>query len=245
MKDTNPLYQQIYDSIKKRIENDYYKKDELLPSELDLQKEYNVSRITVRRALQELEFAGLVYKVHGKGTFVESKKTYSNLVGASSFSAEASSIGERSSSIILDFKEEKSSMIVSEYLQIPVDSDIYFLKRLRLKNGKIVGLHETYISKLDGFTIDEEEINEKTSIYNLYEKKGFKISRATETIESKMPNRQTKTELFMKDGEPVFIRERITYIENDIPIEFSINTYRADMYKYVINLSKDIAYSGK
>ena len=43
----------------------------------------------------------------------------------------------------------------------------------------------------------------------------------------------------MKEGDPVFLRQRITYLNNDVPIEFSINTYRADEYKYVINLVKD------
>lgn len=239
MKESIPLYKIVYESIKGSIESSIYKPNELLPSEQELQKEFDVSRITVRRALQELELSGYVNRVHGKGTYVEQRKQFANLVGASSFSSEVAKLGERASSIILDFREMKSNVVISEYLQIPVNSDVYYLKRLRLKNGRIVGVNETYIAQLPGLTIERDELNETTSIYKLYAEKGYSILRATETIEAKIPNKVTRMELYMLEGEPVFHRERITYVENDLPIEYSINTYKADEYKYVINLVKE------
>lgn len=237
----SPLYKQIYDSIKHKIDSGEYKVNTVLPSEVELQKEYNVSRITIRRALTDLEFAGLVRKVHGKGTFVEAKKLFSNLVGASSFSDEARKAGERASSIVLEFTSVPANVNISEFLQIELDVPVYFLKRLRLKNGRIVGINETYISQNAGLEILPEELDETTSIYDLYNEKGYSITRATETIEARMPSKTVQNELYMQDGEPVFLRERITYVERDgleIPIEFSINTYRAEEYKYVINLFK-------
>ena len=71
------------------------------------------------------------------------------------------------------------------------------------------------------------------------DEKGYKIYRATETIEAKIPSKSVVNTLFMKEGDPVFLRERITYLENNVPIEYSINTYRADEYKYVINLMNE------
>ena len=239
MENKELLYKKIYDIIKRRIDLGEYQGNEMLPSESELQKEFNVSRIKVRRTLQELEFSGLVTKIHGKGTVVNAKKLYSNLVGVSGFSKEIEKMGERASSIILAFHESKSNSLISEYLQIPLDSPIYFLRRMRLKNGRIVGINETYISMLDGLRISDSELDEKTSIYDLYGQKGFVIGRATETIEAKLPNKSLGNELHMKEGDPVFLRQRITYLNNDVPIEFSINTYRADEYKYVINLVKD------
>ena len=233
------LYKKIYDEIKDRIDSGEYQGNDLLPSESEFQKEFNVSRITIRRALQELEISGLVTKIHGKGTIVNAKKLYSNLVGVTGVTKEIEKMGDRPSSIILNFEEIRSNAVVSDYLQIPLDSTIYFLKRLRLKNGRIVGINETYISKLDNLKIKDSELDEKTSIYDLYEKKGYKIYRATETIEAKIPSKSVVNTLFMKEGDPVFLRERITYLENNVPIEYSINTYRADEYKYVINLMNE------
>lgn len=182
MENKELLYKKIYDIIKRRIDLGEYQGNEMLPSESELQKEFNVSRITVRRTLQELEFSSLVTKIHGKGTVVNAKKLYSNLVGVSGFSKEIEKMGERASSIILAFHESKSNSLISEYLQIPLDSPIYFLRRMRLKNGRIVGINETYISMLDGLRISDSELDEKTSIYDLYGQKGFVIGRATETF---------------------------------------------------------------
>lgn len=237
-KSNSPLYKQIYDSLKQKIDSDFYKVNEALPSEQELQTEYGVSRITVRRALNDLEIAGSVRRVHGKGTFVEPRKHYYNLAGASSFSDEAKKTGERASSIILEFKTIEASIVVAEYLQIPVGTDIYFLKRIRLKSGRIVGMNETYINKLNGLKIENYELDENTSIYNLYSTKGFEIARATETIEAKMPSKSIRNELYVKEDEPVFLRERITYLDTGEPIEYSINTYKANEYKYAINLVK-------
>ena len=74
MENKELLYKKIYDIIKRRIDLGEYQGNEMLPSESELQKEFNVSRITVRRTLQELEFSGLVTKIHGKGTVVNAKK---------------------------------------------------------------------------------------------------------------------------------------------------------------------------
>lgn len=234
-----PLYYKVYKELQKRIENNQYEVDNLIPSEAALQKEFGVSRITIRRSLQDLELAGYIRIIKGKGAFVLPFRKYSNLVGVSSFSNETVKQGGSPSSIILEFEELAATGIVSEYLQLEEGEPIYHLKRLRLQNGRIIGLHETFIARKNGFTIKENELNEKTSIYALYEERGFPIERASETIEASIPSSEVKRDLYMKDGEPIFRRERITYTTDNIPLEFSINSYKANEYKYVIDLKKE------
>lgn len=65
-----PLYQQIYEDVKDSIKNGTYKPDEKIPSEADLSEEYGVSRITVRRAIEDLCSDGYLIKMQGRGTFV-------------------------------------------------------------------------------------------------------------------------------------------------------------------------------
>ncbi len=65
-----PLYQQIYDDIKGAIKDGTYKVDEKIPSEAELSEEYGVSRITVRRAIEDLCSDGYLTKMQGRGTFV-------------------------------------------------------------------------------------------------------------------------------------------------------------------------------
>ena len=65
-----PLYQQIYEDIKSAIKDGVYKVDEKIPSEAELSEEYGVSRITVRRAIEDLCADGYLTKMQGRGTFV-------------------------------------------------------------------------------------------------------------------------------------------------------------------------------
>ncbi|MEG1527378.1 MAG: GntR family transcriptional regulator [Erysipelotrichaceae bacterium] len=234
-----PLYLQVYKKLLKRIEKGEYQENELIPSEAALQNEFKVSKITIRRSLQDLELAGYIKIVKGKGAYVLTQRQYSNLVGVSSFSQEAYKSGERPSSIILEFSQTEASGIVCDYLQVNEGDQIYYLKRLRLKNGRIIGMNEAFISQAYGLKIDGSKIDEKTSIYALYEDNDFHIGRAVETIEALIPPTSLRRELYMKEGDPVFRRERITYDTKNRPLEFSINSYKADEYKYLINLIKE------
>ncbi len=85
-KEGAPLYLQIYKELQKRIENGVYKENELLPSEASLQAEFNVSRITIRRSLQDLDACRIYKSAKGKGAMVLANRKYTDLVGVSSFS---------------------------------------------------------------------------------------------------------------------------------------------------------------
>ena len=70
-------------------------------------------------------------------------------------------------------------------------------------------------------------------------KRQLHIERAVESIEAVMPSTALRKELYMNEGEPLFRRERITYDYKNRPLELSINSYKADEYKYIITLKKD------
>lgn len=231
-----PLYMKIYEIIRARIEEGKYPENSSLPSELDFQKEFNVSRITIRRSLKDLEDAGYISRKRGKLARVMPKRTYSNLGEVLGFTTSSKSSGERPSSIIIRFGVEAANSIVSEYLQLPLGSDVYFLKRLRLRNGRIIGIHETYIHPSVGSRIRQEDLDENTSLYQLYENLGVEIGCADETIEAKIASRQLKQELFLNEDEPIMYRERITYAADNTPLEYSQNNYRANDYKYIVHL---------
>jgi GntR family transcriptional regulator len=71
-----PLYQQVKEDIKAAIENGRYKPQEKIPAEPELSAEYSVSRITVRRAIEELCSEGYLVKMQGRGTFVSSPRIH-------------------------------------------------------------------------------------------------------------------------------------------------------------------------
>ena len=73
-----PLYYQVKESLLEKIKSNQFKVGDLIPSESELQEEYNVSRITIRRAIQELVQEGHLHTVQGRGTFVSKPKVSQN-----------------------------------------------------------------------------------------------------------------------------------------------------------------------
>ena len=76
----NPLYLDVYNDILNKIDTSVYKPGMVLPSEQDLQKQYNVSRITVRRALSDLVHDGLLERTRGRGTIILPNMNYQDLL---------------------------------------------------------------------------------------------------------------------------------------------------------------------
>ena len=82
---STPLYTQVKDRLKELIQSGAYPEGSKLPSEKELCEKYHVSRITVRKAIEQLESNGMIYSVHGKGTFVKNATIDSSLMKVSSF----------------------------------------------------------------------------------------------------------------------------------------------------------------
>lgn len=233
-----PIYHQLYLIIKERIESSEYPENSTIPSESELQAQFNVSRITVRRAMSDLENDGYVTKKRGIGTIVSPKKKHRNLSELQSFSGDAKTKGDRPSSIILTLKEIEPSVKVSEMLKIGLDEKVCHLKRLRLINDKIIGINETYISLRPGFRITTENFNSKSSLYDFFEAHGIVLGSADETIEAGMPTKDLKRELYIDNHTPIFYKERVTYSDEEVPLEYSRNSYIASEYKYNIRIVK-------
>ncbi|GAB2027815.1 GntR family transcriptional regulator [Lactovum odontotermitis] len=231
-----PLYLEIYKNLESNIIAKKYKVGSILPSEAALQKKYNVSKITVRRALQDLERAGYIKIKKGKGSVVLANPQNLALVGLTSFSQEMIKSGKHPSSVILVFEEIAAPTDISEALQLEPGEVIYHLKRLRLKNGRIIGLNDQYISRKYGFKLREEDLNDLTSIYEMYGLQKFKLEKADEIIESVIPDEELMKDMFLKHKIALFKRTRITYDDLNRPLEVSKNYYRADEYRYFITL---------
>lgn len=235
-----PLYMVIYEELKKKITDSSYPVGSYLPSETELQEIYHVSRITVRRALTDMEHDGYIKKIKGKGAKVLPKKKYSDLYELTGFTEDAQRNGDDPASIILKCEVQPASIMVATFLQIEPNEDVYYLKRLKLLNGRISGIFETYITQRLGFTIDTDRFGASVSLYDYYESCGVHIDSATETIEAIMTTPQIRKDMFLDKDEPIFYRERITYNDMNVPIEYSKNYYKANGYKYVVRMHRGL-----
>ncbi|MEI0560651.1 GntR family transcriptional regulator [Brachyspira pilosicoli] len=235
-----PLYYQIYLKIKEAIDTKKFKAGEFMYSEHYLEKAFLVSRITIRKAIENLEKDGYLYKQQGKPTQVIYPKEIFRLSELNSFTDDMTGKDNVTTSILLDFKCILADTAAAEALKISVEKEVYYIKRLRLLNHVIIGLHECYIPK-DIVELKESDfMDTNSSLYNILKQSGINIYKADETIEARIPDKVLLDLLEMDNKNAIFYRERITYDKESKPIEFVKMYYNANLFKYRIQLKSQI-----
>ena len=144
---TTPIYLIIENDIKAAINNGSFKSGDLIPSENELKEKYNVSRMTVRQALNNLVNEGLLFRHQGKGTFVSNAKIEKSIQGIRSFTEEMEATNRKVSSKVITFKEIKANQIIAEKLFLKKGDLIYYIERIRYGNNVPVLFEILHIPK--------------------------------------------------------------------------------------------------
>jgi len=227
-----PLYLQLKEYLLKSIENDY-KAGDLLPSESEIERQYGVSRITVRKAIEELARDGIVVKRQGRGTFVMDQKVLydANIIGSLTqrLSSENRHLETRSIEFILLTDEHH----VKEMLGC---DRLLLIKRFRVLDEKPFAIMHNYIC-----ADRVPEIEERFTIESLYtfyrEAYGITFSRAEETVEARAATREQARMLEIEENAPLLSLQRLSFDRNGRAIEFSDILIKSNMYKHRILLS--------
>ncbi len=232
-----PLYYQVKESLLGEIRVKQFKVGDLIPSEAELQEKFKVSRITIRRAIQELVQEGHLYTQQGKGTFVSRPKASQELNLISSWAETMIALGMQPESKIIRYSEEPAPLNVAKLLNIPIGSMVYRLERLRYADNEPTCIMTNYLvpAIVPGFL---ERGLKGESLYEMLEKNyGLVLSRAEETVEAKAAKVSEASMLNIKRGFPLLYATRVTYDITDRPVEVVISISRADRYSYKIKLT--------
>lgn len=237
-KDAPPLFIQIKNDIKRRIEEGHWKPGDKIPSEIELCKYYDVSRITVREAINELVWENYLVRKRAKGTFVldkkerEPKKDYSTLVKSHAY--EMNEIGKEATTYYADVKKIKATDTIARELEIPVGSDVIQLKRLRGVNNEYPIYFKTYWKYEPYFSLNTDKYY--GSFYELLNNHGIKITKIKEYLEAITPSDEVKEKLNIPEGKPVLKRVRKATNTERTFIEYSECYYVGENYRYYIHL---------
>lgn len=234
-----PIYTIIEEELLSKIERGTWSIGHQLPSEQALQEEYQVSRGTVRRALRELELAGYINRMSGKGTFVTRVTTPENEVDEiRSLTQELSRAGFDVSSEVLvaemiNLLEAKESR-VQEAFGLPNDAEVICIKQLKKGNKIPFAIQSVYLHPAQCPGILKEGL---TDLFKVYKEKYKRlITRADEMIRLAYASAEEAELLQVKKGTPVLIRERISYDQEGQPFEVLHSVDCADRlhYRYVM-----------
>ncbi|WP_428908860.1 GntR family transcriptional regulator [Niallia sp. Krafla_26] len=232
-----PIYYQIVERIQKQIANGDLQPGDALPSEREFAEKYHISRMTVRQALTQLENDGYIYRIRGKGTFISEHKIEQTLPGLTSFTEDMTARGLKPGSHLLHFEIIPATEQIAKMLRISEYGPVYEIKRIRLADHVPMALETNYISAnlIKGFT--EDIVNQSIYAY-MEEQLGLKIEHATQTIESSVANETEAKMLEIKPGAPIMLIQRNTFLQDGTPVELVKSTYRADRYKFAIQLRR-------
>lgn len=230
-----PLYQQLKEILQKKIENEM-KPGDALPTEPEIEEKYKVSRMTVRRAIDELVIDGLVYKKQGKGTFVREAKIVHDVEKVTSLTEEMQERGMPLETIATDISRIVPSKKIREKLNLSSDEKVIKIKRIRHVNGEPFTIMVNYIREkfVPGF-IDKGLTQE--SLYKMLEEEyNIVFEKAEETVEAREATELEAEVLNIDTWAPVLYLSRISFIKGDVPVEFTSVTTRGDKYKYKVTL---------
>jgi GntR family transcriptional regulator len=235
-KTESSLYNIVKKKIIKKIQVGKYKVGDKLPTEMELCKEFNVSRTTVRIALQQLVMEGRIYKVQGKGTFVSSPKIQQSLTTAKKgFTSQMIEQGYTPSTKVIKLQVIPADESLAIHLQIKEKDPVTQLIRIRYADNEPLQYEIAHIPWhfAPGLSNDWEEC--KGSLFQLLEKKyNVKVHRTVEAIEPILSSKEISEYLNITEGSPVFSLETITYNSEQVPIEFSEAIFRGDRSKFTI-----------
>lgn len=163
-----PLYQQMMEDIKRDIEEGTYQPAQKIPTEPELSKLYHVSRITVRRAVDELCIQGYLVKKQGKGTFVGHAKLQRKLVGndAMSFTDVCRLNGQTPSAKVLACVQVPARDDEVNFLGLEPGANLLYIQRLHLADGIPIQIENNYYP-LDRFGSLQQEDLEHNSLFQV------------------------------------------------------------------------------
>lgn len=213
-----PLYQQLYDVIKHEIVTKKYLPGDKIPSEQQLSQDYNVSRITVRKAMEMLTEDNYIAKRSGKGSFVTPNKIHEDLTGKQSFSLTCQYNALSSKSRILGQEVREATSFDAESLGIEEGSKIVYLKRLRYADN-IPIMIETIYMKYDLFSyilnVDMSNNSLYAEVGKQFPAESRKIKR---TVEISIATSEQANLLELPKGAPLLLCHEIVTTHQGLPL---------------------------
>src|SRR5574342_920172 len=152
-----PLYYQLENILRSKIEGGEVLPNHKLPTEQELSREYKISRATVRQALAALVSEGLLFRKQGKGTFVTEKATQTKTVKLTGFTEDLFTEGHQAEVKVLEVKAVPSPERVSGILRIPTGEEVIRFKRVRSVDGSPFSYVINYMVPEIGQKITEKE----------------------------------------------------------------------------------------
>lgn len=233
-----PLYHQIYLIVRGQISDGKLAAGAQVPGEEELARQFNVSRITARRALAELAAEGLVTRGRGRGTHVTHRNEPPPVRGAVEGLIEnLMAMGLKTRVELIDFSYEPATPDVAVALQVAAGTEVQRAVRVRsLEAGPFSHL-TTFVPAEIGREFGRKELA-REPLLALLERSGVVIGAADQTISATLADTHVAPLLQTAVGAPLLRISRVVHDGKGRPVEYIIGLYRPDRYQFRMSLDR-------
>ena len=225
------LYRKVMLDLKDRIESQEFRTGDNLPSEKEMTKQYQVSRITVRKAIDELVKQGMVEKRQGAGSMVINKTMISSMSTLRSTSEYMTEAGAELQYTLLDFRLISPDEQTADALQIGSHEKVYFIRRYKTMNG-IPCIYEDSYMPVSLFPQINLHALEGSKYRYLEKELGFEIDGAMQDFTAVLPDQHICETLKLPIGQPVVQLLSIGKLKDGRIFEYTKLCFKPDTYSF-------------
>jgi len=228
-------HRQLRDHLRELIDRDL-RAHERLPTERDLAKQFDVSRMTVRRALEQLVSEGRVYRVQGAGTFV-TEPGIAKTIELTSFSEDMRRRGLRPGSTLLVARLTTAGAEIGYALGLSPAEEVYHLERVRTADGVPMCIENVYLpATLFPGLLDEPMTG---SLYEVIERRyRIQAERAEQVVRATVLDEREAKLLGVAPFSAALHVERTAFDQRGRAVERAVSTYRSDRYSYHLTVRR-------
>lgn len=240
-----PLYHQLYLLVKRKIEGGDLRQGALLPSEKELAAYFGVSRITAKRALDDLEGEGYVSRHRGRGTHVTYKYEPKVLRAPLNGMLESLAVMGRETQVkLIDFARVAPPPQVADALRIGGEQWVDRAIRVRTSEGQPFAHYSSWTIPL-GPALTPEALKTSSRI-DLFRRLGIELREVDQVISAIAADAAIAPRLQVKVGDPLLQVTRVSYDQRGRPVDYLLGAYRPDRFQYHMKLSsQDVMVRGR
>ncbi|MEO7560549.1 MAG: GntR family transcriptional regulator [Nitrosospira sp.] len=233
-----PLYTQIKDILRERILEGTYKAHQKLPSESEMSTLFDVSRITVRQALSDLQNEGLIFRIPGKGTFVAKPKAFQQLTQLEGFAEAMLRMGYEIYNKVISHKSVPASAIVAKKLKLETGTPVSEIRRVRYLNREPLSMEVTYLMEDIGERLRSFDLPTRDIFLVLENDFGIALGYADLQIDAMLADDDLAHQLKIEEGSAVLRMERLTHTAAGKPLDFEYLYFRGDAFQYRLQIAR-------
>lgn len=231
-----PLYYQIQRALMEKIQSGALSQGDPIPSEEELSRIYQVSRMTARQALHGLKVNGFAFSEKGRGTFVTRPKLEKNVMHLQGFTEDMRQRGMTPTSRVIEQSVMHATDELREKLRLASGEKIMCLRRLRLADGIPMAIEESNIPLRRFPGVERVDFAQHSLYAALREQYGVRVGYADEIIEALPALREEAELLTIPYRASILSISRIIFTTQETPIESANSRYRGDRYRASIRV---------